>query len=74
MLKAYQDLSFRIGTHHYSYLQARQYKKEERRKNFPLPPPNYDLLRHNIERQKEFTGFNFRYQVEHCNTHTQMFD
>lgn len=49
-------------------------KKEESRKNFPLLPPNYDLLRHNIERQKEFTGFNFRYQVEHCNTHTQMFD
>ena len=72
MLKAHQDLSFRIGTHHCNYLQAHEYKKEESRRNFLLPPPNYDLLRHNIERQKEFTGFNFRYQVEHCNTHTNV--
>ena len=70
MLKAHQDLSFRIGTHHCNYLQTHEYiKKEESRRNSLLLPPNYDLLRHNIERQKEFTGFNFRYQVEHARTH-----
>ena len=43
----------RIGTHHRNYYEHMNTKKEESiLKKELLLPPNYDLLRHNIERQK----------------------
>ena len=72
MLKAHQDLSFRIGTHHCNYKErTHEYKKEE---SIFMLPPKLRFITTQHWTSKEFTGFIVAKRRKRAHKYPKMFD